>query len=497
MAVDNPLYTDNLKQGTDKIVSNFAQTLNSIVSPSAGLYPAQSLHAIPPMNSGTTAFEFLNYGKMAAQTDTDRLALPKGLAIVNWSVNLVNNWVWDEAQQRSEPFDTDFPMIDLELGGEGVLCHYTAPGEVSPAVAFHEINRFGGSVDGLSGVSPYTVHVPFNQFKACIYAAYSATTTPDAGTELPWWGGSNNVLESVLNPLLWLNTEETKGSGYNVNELARFSTYDASAYPVINFEKSNGSYDTKTIVITNSSMGQIGSNVYDGAAFQRTAQINFVTRGTMSSGNVGQSIVFQTSATNTAGISTRMDITHDGLVKMYTSDVRGLWSAVTGVPSYSAATSFSPTTDGNTIYSLMKTSTSSGGVNFSGFTNVTAAGIPMLIAGIHGHTAPTAPAVIIAARKHNGTTNFADLAATEIVCQFRNNGTPINEVLANGNWGFGGITTPGALVHIAASTTGRSGLRVVPGAAPSSPANGDIWIDSTAHTMHVRIDGVTKSIDLT
>ncbi len=62
------------------------------------------------------------------------------------------------------------------------------------------------------------------------------------------------------------------------------------------------------------------------------------------------------------------------------------------------------------------------------------------------------------------------------------------------------ITTPdsllvnGALIS-SASTTARAGLRVVHGAAPTSPSDGDVW--TTTAGMFVRINGVTKTVTLT
>lgn len=76
------------------------------------------------------------------------------------------------------------------------------------------------------------------------------------------------------------------------------------------------------------------------------------------------------------------------------------------------------------------------------------------------------------------------------------NGTMTNIELEQATF-FGGTTTPTAVVHIAGSTTTRASLCMVPGTAPSSPVNGDMWIDSTAHTIHVRINGVTKTFTLT
>lgn len=58
--------------------------------------------------------------------------------------------------------------------------------------------------------------------------------------------------------------------------------------------------------------------------------------------------------------------------------------------------------------------------------------------------------------------------------------------------GIGGITTPTAVLHIAASTTARASLCLPHGVAPTSPVNGDWW--STTVAPFTRINGTTKQI---
>lgn len=48
---------------------------------------------------------------------------------------------------------------------------------------------------------------------------------------------------------------------------------------------------------------------------------------------------------------------------------------------------------------------------------------------------------------------------------------------------------------ISASTTTRAGIRINPGVAPSTPANGDMW--TTSAGLFVQINGVTKTVTLT
>lgn len=495
MAVTTVEATDTLEQGRVKINANSAQALNQGVSPSNGLYPTGSLFRIPGLfNQDVPPIEVFHYGKLGNPTGTelDRTLLPKGIVAINLSMNIVNNWQWDNAQSRAEPFDTDFPMVAIENGGEGVLCHYTPPGGI-PATSFHEITRFGGGVDGLSGVDPYTTYVPFSQFKTCIYACYSSSTTPPPGTDEAWWGGTNNTLGGQLNPLLWLRSEETKGTDH---EFSRYEINSSNASPAaFFFAKSRGTNQTKTAVSSGDVIGRLGWKAYDGDEYHQSAYMDVVAAATATNNVVPLDIRFLTSATNGASAAERLRIMNNGSIKAFVP-FRFELASVTGVPDYTAATSITPAINGSTLYNINQVSTASGGVNFVGFTNVTAGGIPFVFRGIHGHTAPTAPAIILIGSKHNGTTNFADLAATEIVAQFRNNATVLTSVLGNGNVGFL-VAVPTAVVHIAASSTARASLCVNPGTAPTSPVNGDIWIDSVAHTMHVRINGVTKSFDLT
>jgi hypothetical protein len=38
---------------------------------------------------------------------------------------------------------------------------------------------------------------------------------------------------------------------------------------------------------------------------------------------------------------------------------------------------------------------------------------------------------------------------------------------------------------------------MVPGAAPSTPVDGDMWVETGTNTLKVRINGVTKTVTLT
>lgn len=59
------------------------------------------------------------------------------------------------------------------------------------------------------------------------------------------------------------------------------------------------------------------------------------------------------------------------------------------------------------------------------------------------------------------------------------------------------VTDPTASLDIAAGTTAKASLRIRKGVAPTSPNDGDIWYNDAAETLHVRIDGVTRTFTVT
>lgn len=59
-----------------------------------------------------------------------------------------------------------------------------------------------------------------------------------------------------------------------------------------------------------------------------------------------------------------------------------------------------------------------------------------------------------------------------------------------------GDSSPGVKAETGGGGT-RGALNIVPQAAPSTPADGDVWIDSGTNTIKVRINGVTKTFTIT
>lgn len=477
--------TDGISRAT------FRTTINTNLRGDSALYPGQKSFQLDPIHTlgnGAGQFEILNTGNPGGNTENRNL-VPVAAYRHGGNAILARNIQWDQVNQK---WLTPYQQADaygssmFECGGEAAILHAT-PSGVDFTDVPHEILLAKAS--GTDGESGHTVSSGyFTQSKACIFARFNSTAYNPASTGNCW----NEV--AGTNPLLWLSSGEAKGTD---NELARFevNSNTATAYPGVFLCRSHGTLGTKTVAVTGELTGRIGFKAYDGDEYHMTAFIDAVTRGTMANNAVGQELRFGTSATNQASITVRMALGHDGAIKAYTP-FRFDVTTITTIPDYSG-NGFAPALTTGTTGQMQPASSTNGGMIFQGFTvsgSNTANAIQFR--GVQGHTSPTGANTVFIAVKHNGTTNFTDIAATEIGFQFRNNATVLTTLLGNGNMGFG-VTGPTALVHVAASSTARAGLCVVPGAAPTSPVNGDIWIDSTAHTMHVRINGVTKSINLT
>lgn len=111
------------------------------------------------------------------------------------------------------------------------------------------------------------------------------------------------------------------------------------------------------------------------------------------------------------------------------------------IPNYSGV-GFSPVMGTNTLGFLAPWSSSTGGVQFSGFTSNTNTGTPFAFVGIHGGTSPTTPALRLRGWKHNGTTGLAVLTGTEIIAGFNTgNNADVFQVKANGTINMSSLPT--------------------------------------------------------
>lgn len=427
------------------------------------LYPLQKSLQIQPIHTGgvgSQVFELINTGNPGASSE-NRMLVPVAAYRHGGNAMLVRNLEWNQALQK---WLTPYQMSDaygssmFEAGGEAAIIHATPAG-----VNFHDVPHeiLLASANGIDGVAGLTTGY-WTQTKAPIFASYSSAAYVPATTANTW-----NPSTATM-PMIYLHSLEAKGAGANVNEYLRLETNSstAGAYPAFNFARSNGTLASRTAISTNGIMGAMSSVIYDGAADQRTAEIQFVSRGTISSGNAGQSIKFITSPTNTAGQLTRMEIMNEALIKFFNVPLRTDWSAtITTIPDYTG-NGYSPALSTSTVMQQQPVSTVGGGWMTQGFTvSGTNTAVALMFRGIQGHTSPTGANTVFAAMKHNGTTNFTDIAATEIGFQFRNNATTIIEVngggkitnnptnTAAGTTGAQTINKPSGTVNFAASAT--------------------------------------------
>lgn len=485
MAYSQVEATDTLDAGRVKINATFRGT--SVIDPSSGAKSLQvHQNAVGP-SANDMPIEIINIGYTGHGATDEIHQNVTGLVRINGRLDMVRNMVWDQANAKwLTPLQgaTAFGSAAVELGGEAVILHATPPG-VDISDVPHEILLAKST--GTDGEANNTVSTGyFTQSKACIFARFNSTAYNPADTANCW----NQV--AGTDPLLWLSAAQVKNTE---NEFARLEGNGSGVYGGLFFAQSNGTLGGRTAVTTGAVMGAIAFKGHDGTDFETCAQIAAVSRGTIASNQVAMDLRFSVSATNSASLSTRMEIKYNGTVNIANSQLRGNYpSSFTTIPLYSAFTA--PALDNSTAWQIQPASLSTGGFLATGFTIPTNTAIAFIFRGIQGHTSPTAANTVFIASKSDGSLGFVALAATEIAYEFRTNTTVLSTMLGSGNIGHL-VAVPTAVVHIAASNTTRASLCLNPGAAPTSPINGDIWIDSTAHTMHVRINGVTKTFTLT
>lgn len=436
MAYSEVLSTDNLNQGRGKINGNFRET--SVIDPESGSVSFQVYQNAVGPSTNDKPIEIVNIGYTGHGATDDIHENVTGLVRINGRISLVRNMVWDQLNAKwLTPIQTAtaFGSAAFEVGGEACILHAT-PSGVNLSDVPHEILLAKAS--GTDGETNNTISTGyFTQSKACIFARFNSTAYDPAATNNCW-----NEVDGT-NPLLWLSAAQVKNTE---NEFARLEGNGSGVYGGLFFAQSNGTLASRTAVTTASIMGSIASKAHDGTVFQTTAIVDFVSRGTISSGNAGQEIRFRTSATNTAGLASRMAIKHNGSIDLYVP-LRYDQSGITTIPDYSG-NGYSPALTTGTVLQIQPASTVNGGMVLAGFSvSGTASAVALFFRGAQGHTSPTGANTIFQAVKHNGATNFADLAATEIGFHFRNNATTLIEVLGNGNTGFG-VTGPTAKVQV-------------------------------------------------
>jgi hypothetical protein len=223
------------------------------------------------------------------------------------------------------------------------------------------------------------------------------------------------------------------------------------------------------------------NNNFSNNQFRAGANVAIATTGT-SDGSLIIGNFFSTSITN--GLyslvgSTDVTLGNTNGTLVYTTTANKDFVGGSSIPSYSAA-GYSPVLFSNTKSRVGQLSSTTGGYAVQGFTTSSNTATSIFFRGVGGGTSPSVANTVFSATKHNGSTNFTDLSATEIAFHFRNNATNLIEILGSGRTGFG-VTTPTANIHIKAgtSTASTAPLKFTSGTNLGTPEAGAVEFDGT------------------
>lgn len=283
-----------------ELYSNTLQLGNSLV------YSGEMDYKVPPILTegvGQADLELINIGNWlsSAQGLESRNLNPGGLMRAVGSVLLYRNFTFNDSLNRFEQFNTaadSFGSSRIEMGGEGVNLVHDPPG-VHPYQTPAGTMAFSVRGDGPRGLETQSAVTGYvNQSMAKVFLSYHST---DNYAQLGYW------MNGASDPMLWLHTKEAKGTD---NEMFRLEANASSAtvYGGQYFHKSRGTMTSKTAVVADDIGGVLGWKFYDGNSYELTSVIQSVAKGTIGDGNAGSSLQFRTSATNTAGLATQIEI---------------------------------------------------------------------------------------------------------------------------------------------------------------------------------------------
>lgn len=415
----------------------------SLIGPNAKaslIYDGQVSYQIAPIlteDVGQAPLEFLNIGNQGfdPQGTEQRNLDPGGIYRSTGSIIMSRNTKWSQANLRWEQYSTvagSYGSSWIEAGGEGMnLMHVPAATNPYQHPVGMGFSVRGGGSRGAETDGVVTGYV--NQAFAKIFMGFETTVSG-----LKYWAND------AADPMLWIQTKEAKGTENEMIALEANHTSN-SVFGAQYFRKSRGTMESKTVVATGDITGALGWKVWDGDEYHITAIIEGVARGTPANNNVPQGVRIRTSGTNTASLISNCEFRSDAN-RFFNIPNLFDYTTITTIPTYTAAF---PAMSTSTLAAYQQLSTSTGGILFNGFstTSTAATAIPLGFRGILGATSPTAPSMIFIGVKNNGSSAFTDIAATEIIAQWRNNATPVIEVLGNGDMRIG-TTGPTARLHV-------------------------------------------------
>jgi hypothetical protein len=345
--------------GEPSITPNLIKTFlgNPLPQVGSSFFSGQSTYQVTPILTdgvGQANLEIINLGNWlsTAQGLESRNLVPAGMMRLFGNIIVYRNLKFNNTLDRYEQYNTaadSYGAARIELGGEGVnLLHDPAGTEPyqTPALTMAFSVR-GDGPRGLETQSAVTGYV--NQSMAKMFLSYHST---DNFSQLGYW------MNPATDPMIWVHTKEAKGTE---NEMIRLEANASSAtvYGGHYFQKSRGSMTTPTVVVANDIGGRMGWKYYDGNSYDLTSVIQSIPKGTIADGNVGSSIQFLTSATNTAGLTTRLEITDEGSLNLERTVTAGGTTGDQTINKMAGTVNFAPGATSLVVTNSLVTTTSS------------------------------------------------------------------------------------------------------------------------------------------
>lgn len=182
-----------------------------------------------------------------------------------------------------------------------------------------------------------TVQAALDELQTDVDTRALATNNPWTVSGSNAYTASNIAVGQSANPankLEVVSTVTTSARG------ARVRQTNSGVEPAnLSLAKSRGSLAVPAIVVSGDYLGMVGANGWDGAAYQPSGGVGFLTDGTVSAGNVPTAVVFHTTATVGSGSgatqqgSERMRIASGGKVGIGVTNPGQLLSVAGAVES--------------------------------------------------------------------------------------------------------------------------------------------------------------------
>lgn len=221
-----------------------------------------------------------------------------GLLRAGWSQLLTRNFYFDGTNWNPLPgaktSDYGNSSSLLELGAEGISLNIFPPNADNTTSALMAFSV--RCQDRRTGVNGLTAGGRWVQMHAPMFARYYSTNQ------------LNNTYQGDGSPMQWFQTDGTASAMGLFEASGAFHTGN-----FFNYRKSRGTPETPTAAITDDNPMMFYSSGHDGTTWQDTAGI-YTNITSVGAGAVPQDIHFLTSATNSAGLTTRMIVKSTGLV---------------------------------------------------------------------------------------------------------------------------------------------------------------------------------------